>query len=43
LPIPLATIDHFNRQFALGEQEKAAEEWAWPQEVGESMFNLINA
>jgi hypothetical protein len=39
---PLATIERFNRQFALGEREKAAVEWAWPQEAGETMFNVVN-
>jgi hypothetical protein len=39
---PLATIERFNRQFALGEQEKAAVKWAWPQELGETMFNVVN-
>ena len=31
---PLMTIGNFNRQFALGEMEKSAVEWAWPQEAG---------
>jgi hypothetical protein len=39
---PLATIGNFNRQFALGEMEKSAVEWAWPQEMGETMFHLVN-
>jgi hypothetical protein len=39
---PLATIERFNRQFALGEREKEAVAWAWPQEVGETMFNVVN-
>jgi hypothetical protein len=39
---PLMTIRNFNRQFALGEMEKSAVEWAWPQEAGETMFNVIN-
>jgi hypothetical protein len=39
---PLMTIGNFNRQFALGEQEKSAVEWAWPQEAGETMFNVVN-
>jgi hypothetical protein len=39
---PLATIERFNRQFALGEREKSAVEWAWPQEAGETMFNVVN-
>jgi hypothetical protein len=38
----LATIERFNRQFALGEREKEAVAWAWPQEAGETMFNVVN-
>ena len=40
---PLATIERFNRQFALGEREKAAVEWARTQEAGDTMFAVINA
>jgi hypothetical protein len=39
---PLATIERFNKQFALGELEKDAVAWAWPQEVGGTMFNVVN-
>jgi hypothetical protein len=39
---PLATIERFNRQFALGEREKEAVASAWPQEAGETMFNVVN-
>jgi hypothetical protein len=39
---PLATIERFNKQFALGEREKEAVAWAWPQEAGETMFNVVN-
>jgi hypothetical protein len=39
---PLMTIGNFNRQFALGEMEKSAVEWAWPQGMGESMFAIVN-
>jgi hypothetical protein len=39
---PLMTIGNFNRQFALGEGEKSAVEWAWPQEIGDTMFNVVN-
>jgi len=39
---PLMTIGNFNRQFALGEMEKTAVEWAWPQEAGETMFHVVN-
>ena len=40
---PLATIDSFNRQFQLSEPEKGAVAWAWPQEAGDTMFNVVNA
>ncbi len=39
---PLATIERFNRQFALGEREKDAVAWGWSQESGETMFNVVN-
>jgi hypothetical protein len=39
---PLMTIGNFNRQFALGEMEKSAVDWAWPQESGETMFHVVN-
>lgn len=39
---PLMTIGNFNRQFALGEREKEAVAWSWPQEAGESMFAIVN-
>jgi hypothetical protein len=39
---PLMTIGNFNRQFALGEMEKSAVEWARPQEAGETMFHVVN-
>jgi hypothetical protein len=39
---PVATIDRFNRQFALGEREKEAVEFAWSQEAGETMFHVVN-
>jgi len=40
---PESTMILFNRQFALGEQEKQAVEWGWIFEAGESMFNIVNA
>jgi hypothetical protein len=40
---PLATIERFNRQFALGEREREAVAWAWPQESGENMFAVVNS
>jgi hypothetical protein len=39
---PLATIERFNRQLCLGEREKEAVAWAWPQEAGETMFAVVN-
>ena len=30
-------------QFQLGEKEREAVEWGWNQEVGNSMFHLVNA
>jgi hypothetical protein len=39
---PLATIDRFNKQFQLKEPEREAVAWAWPQEVGDTMFNVVN-
>jgi hypothetical protein len=39
---PLATIERFNKQFALGEREKEAVAWAWTQEAGENMFAVVN-
>ncbi len=40
---PLATIESFNKQFQLGEKEKEAVKWGWLQEVGETMFHVVNA
>jgi hypothetical protein len=40
---PFATIQRFNKQFALGDREKEAVAWAWPKEAGETMFNVVNA
>ena len=40
---PLNTIESFNKQFQLGEKEKEAVEWGWHQEVGNTMFNVVNA
>ena len=39
---PLVTIESFNRQFALGEREKEAVAWSWPQEAGETVFHVVN-
>jgi hypothetical protein len=32
---PLATLERFNKQFALKELEREAVSWAWPQEAGD--------
>jgi hypothetical protein len=40
---PTKTIESFNRQFGLNEDERKAVEWAWPQEAGATMFAVVNA
>ena len=39
---PDSTLASFNRQFALNAQEKEAVEWAWPMEMGDTMFAIVN-
>jgi len=39
---PEATIKSFNRQFQLDKVEKEAVEWSWPQEMGVTMFHIVN-
>jgi hypothetical protein len=40
---PLKTIETFNRQFNLNQPQKdAVVEWAWPQEMGDNMFAVVN-
>lgn len=39
---PLATLARFNKQFALKELERESVAWAWPQEMGDTMFHLVN-
>jgi hypothetical protein len=39
---PMKTIESFNRQFNLNQPQKEAVEWAWPQEMGDTMFALVN-
>ena len=39
---PLATLDRFNKQFQLKEPERDAVSWAWPYEIGNTMFHLVN-
>jgi hypothetical protein len=38
----MKTIESFNRQFGLNEDERKAVEWAWPQEAGDTMFHAVN-
>jgi hypothetical protein len=38
----LKTIESFNRQFQLNQPLKEAVEWAWPQEMGDNMFAVVN-
>jgi hypothetical protein len=40
---PLKTIESFNRQFQLKEPERKATEWAWPHEMGDTMFHIVNS
>ena len=39
---PMSTIENFNRQFNLNQFQKEAVEWAWPQEMGDTMFAVVN-
>ena len=39
---PESTLASFNRQFNLNAPEKEAVEWAWPMEMGTTMFNVVN-
>jgi len=39
---PLKTIETFNRQFNLNQPQKEAAELAWPQEMGDNMFAVVN-
>jgi hypothetical protein len=39
---PLKTIENFNRQFNLNQPQREAVEWAWPQEIGDTMFAVVN-
>ncbi len=39
---PLQTIESFNRQFNLNQPQKEAVEWAWPSEMGDNMFAVVN-
>ena len=37
-----STLASFNRQFGLNAPEKEAVEWAWPKEMGDTMFAIVN-
>jgi len=40
---PSKTIESFNRQFNLNQpQKEAVVDWAWPQEMGDTMFHVVN-
>ena len=39
---PESTLASFNRQFGLNANEKEAVEWAWPKEMGNTMFAVVN-
>ena len=38
---PEERIIELNDQYLLGENQRDAVDWAWPQESGSSMFNII--
>jgi hypothetical protein len=38
----MSTIKNFNRQYQLNQPQKDAFEWAWPQEMGDIMFAMVN-
>jgi hypothetical protein len=40
---PMQTIESFNRQFNLNQpQKEAVVDWAWSQEMGDTMFHVVN-
>ena len=39
---PESTLASFNRQFGLNVQEKESVEWAWPKEMGNDIFDVVN-
>jgi len=39
---PLSTMNSFNRQFGVSNDEKEALAWAWPYEIGNTMFHVVN-
>jgi hypothetical protein len=40
---PLMTIESFNRQFQIGEKERELVKLGWEQEMGTTMFHVVNA
>jgi len=40
---PSSTMKSFNQQFGLNNDEKEALAWAWPYEIGNTMFHVVNA
>jgi hypothetical protein len=39
---PLMTIESFNRQFQIGEKERELVKLGWEQEMGKTMFHVVN-
>ena len=40
---PLAAIESFTRQFQIGEKERESAKWGWEQEMGNTVFHVVNA
>lgn len=40
---PQSTMSSFNKQFLLNDDEKDAVAWAFPQEVGKTLFHIVQA
>ena len=40
--LTLGTLKRFNRQFNLNQPQKDDVEWAWPKEMGDTMFAVVN-
>ena len=40
---PRMTIEGLNRQFQIGQKEGEAVKWGWGQEMGNTMFHVVNA
>jgi hypothetical protein len=39
---PESALASFHRHFGLNASEKEAVDWAWPKEMGDTMFNVVN-